>query len=76
MKKTCTFLVLACSIANAQITITKDTSFGNNGTVSGLGSSSPNDWLLLIPVSIPLSREAKFLSATMRTTVLSPSLPG
>ncbi|WP_294270084.1 T9SS type A sorting domain-containing protein [uncultured Chryseobacterium sp.] len=49
MKKTCTLLVLACSIANAQITITKDTSFGNNGTVSGLGSPSPNDWLLLIP---------------------------
>ncbi|MDQ1095604.1 MULTISPECIES: T9SS type A sorting domain-containing protein [Chryseobacterium] len=49
MKKTFTFLVLAFSIANAQITITKDTSFGNNGTVSGLGSSSPNDWLLLIP---------------------------
>ncbi|WP_294304201.1 T9SS type A sorting domain-containing protein [uncultured Chryseobacterium sp.] len=48
MKQIITFLGLACTMANAQINIAKDTSFGTNGTVtiSGVGS---NNYLLLIP---------------------------
>ncbi len=48
MKQMINFLGLACTMANAQINIAKDTSFGTNGTVtvSGVGS---NNYLLLIP---------------------------
>lgn len=49
MKQIITFLGLACTMANAQITITKDNSFGTNGTVTISGVNSSNNHLLLIP---------------------------
>lgn len=61
MKQIITFLGLACTMANAQNTITKDNSFGTNGTVTVSGVNSSNNYMLLIPISILLSREIKFL---------------
>lgn len=49
MKQIITFLGLACTMANAQITITKDNSFGTNGTVTVSGVNSSNNYMLLIP---------------------------
>lgn len=49
MKQIITFLGLACTMAHAQINLTKDTSFGNNGTVTIPGVNSVNNQLLLIP---------------------------
>jgi len=48
-KSILTSLVLVAIATNAQISLTKDTSFGNNGTVTISGVASPQNQLLLIP---------------------------
>lgn len=49
MKQIMISLSLVCAMTKAQITITKDASFGSNGTVTILGVNSANNSLLLIP---------------------------
>ncbi|WP_294243351.1 T9SS type A sorting domain-containing protein [uncultured Chryseobacterium sp.] len=52
MKKISTLtaiILLSLSSSHAQITLTKDVSFGNNGTVTIQDVASSNSWLLIIP---------------------------